>query len=68
MKAVYDKYKGKFIDSEQGYVAGYSDSHIIVAKKQNCKACFRRLDKGTYISEDFKSKDWRYVYFNEMNL
>lgn len=73
MKKIYLKYKGVRIvlgDSE-GVLAGFSNSHFIVATEQKPKFSFRRLGKdeeGIFIEEEFKDVKYRYFYCLESSI
>lgn len=72
MEIVYKKYSGKQVKypgEVEGIIVGYCDNNLIAA----CDSChptysFRRLDKNTYIDENYKESKWRYFYVNESTM
>jgi len=64
---VYNIYKGKKIkqDDYTGYVCGYGLGRYILATESHPNACFRRLDKDSYVDDEYKDKKYQYVYCDE---
>lgn len=68
MKKVYSLYKGKTIeypDGVKGLIVGFCDNNLIGACECNPTYSFRRLDKNTFIEEEYKSNKYRYFYVLE---
>lgn len=70
MKRIFETYCGKEIKTEsyKGFVCGFSETRILAATEDTVSFSFRRLDKGTHVSEEFKDSKWRYVYCDEKTI
>lgn len=69
MKTLYEKYKFRTFthqDNVEGIIVGYCNNALIGAC-ENCAPIysFRRLDKNTYIDENYKDSRFRYFYCSE---
>lgn len=67
MKKVYENYSGKEIktSSYQGVVAGYSEDKVILAVEGNPIPSFKRLDKDSWVEDQWRSGNHRFVYSDE---
>lgn len=69
METLYNKYKFKTFkhqDGVEGKIVGFCENNLIGAC-ENCNPIysFRRLDKNTYIDENYRDNNWRYFYVSE---
>jgi hypothetical protein len=69
MKQVFEKFKNMLIihPKYQGYVCGYTDSHVILAVETDSKDFFRKL-QNPLIMEEYKDVKYRYVLEDEREL
>jgi len=67
MKAVYEKYCGKEIKTGNysGQVAGYSEDKVILAVEGNPIPSFKRLDKDSWVEDQWRAGNHRFVYSDE---
>lgn len=66
MKILYEKYKGKIING--GIIVGYSEDKLLLAVQGNPMPSFKRLDRDTYIDEEYKTGTHRFVYCDESTV
>lgn len=72
MEIIYNKYRGKKVEypgNVEGIIVGYCDNNLIVG----CDSChpsysFRRLDKDTFIEDEYKESKYRYFYCTEATM
>ena len=70
MEKVFEKFKNMLIvhDKYQGYVCGYTPSHIILAvETKDDKNFFKKL-QNPIIMDEYKDSKYRYIYEDEREL
>lgn len=70
METVFNKYKNKLVvhPRYQGYVCGYTDSHIILAVETDDTKNFWRKLQNPIIMEEYKDAKYRYIFEDEREL
>ena len=70
METVFNKYKNMLVvhPKYQGYVCGYTDSHIILAVETDDNKNFFRKLQNPIIMEEYKDVKYRYVFEDEREL
>lgn len=70
METVFKKYKNKLVvhPRYQGYVCGYTDSHIILAVETDDTKNFWRKLQNPIIMEEYKDAKYRYIFEDEREL
>ena len=69
METVFNKYKNMLVvhSKYQGYVCGYTDSHIILAVETRSDNFFRKL-QNPIIMDEYKDAKYRYAFEDEREL
>lgn len=69
MNQVFEKFKNMLVvhPKYQGFVCGYTDSHLILAVETDSKDFFRKL-QNPVIMEEYKDVKYRYVLEDEREL
>lgn len=67
MKLAYEKLKGLKVthNETEGMLAGFCHDRLIAATLTNPHYSFRRLEKDTFIEEEYKDAKYRYFYCSE---
>lgn len=69
MDKVYQKYRLKEVTNNgyTGTLVGFSEDRFLLAaeEKDAPSYSFRRLDKGSFVEEEYRDKRFRYWYVNE---
>lgn len=70
MEKVFKKYANQEIAFKDysAFVAGFNDHHIILATREEPVAKFKKLDKVSFILDEYKNEVFNYIYTSEKTL